>query len=398
MPKITESIRYVGVNDHQVDLFEGQYVVPNGMSYNSYVILDEKTALLDTVDSSIALQFLQNVRATLGDRPLDYLIVNHMEPDHCATIEMLLPYYPNLKIVGNAKTFQMIRQFYDFDVDSHALVVKEGDALELGSHTLRFYTAPMVHWPEVMVSYEESEKVLFSADAFGTFGAVDGALFNDEVDFDKDWLEDARRYYGNIVGKYGPQVQAALKKLSGLDIATICPLHGPVWRNDLGYLLNKYDLWSRYEPEEKAVAIFYASMYGDTENAADILAAGLAEGGVRNIAMYDVSSTHISYLISEVFRCSHLVLAAPTYNNGIYPAMANLLHDMKALMLQNRTVGLVENGSWAPVSGKLIRAELEGLKGFQVLEPVASLKSALKGDSMEQLGQLKDSILASLQG
>ena len=278
------------------------------------------------------------------------------------------------------------------------ITVKEGDTLSLGSHTLHFYMAPMVHWPEVMVTYESSEKLLFSADAFGTFGAVNGNLFSDEVNFDRDWLDDARRYYGNIVGKYGLQVQAALKKLSALDIAMICPLHGPVWRENLDYLLGKYDKWSRYEPEEKAVAIFYASMYGDTENAADILAAGLAEGGVRNIAMYDVSSTHISYLISEVFRCSHLVLAAPTYNNGIYPAMANLLHDMKALMLQNRTVGLVENGSWAPVSGKLIRAELEGLKGFQVLEPVASLKSALKGDSMEQLGQLKDSILASLQG
>ena len=262
---VSDSIVWVGGSDRRLALFENLFPIPRGVSYNSYVILDEKTALLDTVDSSIALQFLQNVRATLGDRPLDYLIVNHMEPDHCATIEMLLPYYPNLKIVGNAKTFQMIRQFYDFDVDSHALV---------------FYTAPMVHWPEVMVSYEESEKVLFSADAFGTFGAVDGALFNDEVDFDRDWLEDARRYYGNIVGKYGPQVQAALKKLSGLDIATICPLHGPVWRNDLGYLLNKYDLWSRYEPEEKAVAIFYASMYGNTENAANLLANGLAEAGV----------------------------------------------------------------------------------------------------------------------
>ena len=303
-----------------------------------------------------------------------------------------------MKIVGNAKTFTFMKQFYDLPLEERMITVKEGDTLSLGSHTLHFYMAPMVHWPEVMVTYESSEKLLFSADAFGTFGAVNGSLFSDEVNFDRDWLDDARRYYGNIVGKYGLQVQAALKKLSALDIAMICPLHGPVWRENLDYLLGKYDKWSRYEPEEKAVAIFYASMYGDTENAADILAAGLAEGGVRNIAMYDVSSTHISYLISEVFRCSHLVLAAPTYNNGIYPAMANLLHDMKALMLQNRTVGLVENGSWAPVSGKLIRAELEGLKGFQVLEPVASLKSALKGDSLEQLGQLKDSILASLNG
>ena len=360
------------------------------------MVLDEKTALLDTVDSSIALQFIQNVRATLGGRPLDYLIVNHMEPDHCATIEMLLPYYPNLKIVGNQKTFQMIRQFYDFDVDKHAIVVKEGDSLELGRHTLRFYTAPMVHWPEVMVTYEENEKILFSADAFGTFGAVDGALFNDEVDFGKDWLEDARRYYSNIVGKYGTQVQAALKKLSGLDIATICPLHGPVWRSDLGYLLGKYDLWSRYEPEEKAVAIFYASMYGNTENAANLLASSLAEAGVKNVKVYDVSSTHVSNLIGEVFRCSHMVLACPTYNNGIYPAMYNFLHDMKALMVQNRTVGLIENGSWAPASGKLIRLRLEEMKNMALLEPTVTLKSSLKEDSRAQLEALKDAIVASL--
>lgn len=393
---ISDSVVWVGGSDRRLHLFENLFPIPRGVSYNSYVILDEKTALLDTVDSSIAIQFIQNVRATLGDRPLDYLIVNHMEPDHCATIEMLLPYYPNLKIVGNQKTFQMIRQFYDFDVDKHALVVKEGDALELGQHTLRFYTAPMVHWPEVMVSYEESEKILFSADAFGTFGAVDGALFNDEVDFDKDWLEDARRYYSNIVGKYGTQVQAALKKLSGLDIATICPLHGPVWRSDLGYLLGKYDLWSRYEPEEKAVAIFYASMYGNTENAANLLASSLAEAGVKNVKVYDVSSTHVSDLVGEVFRCSHMVLACPTYNNGIYPAMYNFLHDMKALMVQNRTVGLIENGSWAPASGKLIRLRLEEMKNMALLEPTVTLKSSLKEDSRAQLEALKDAIVASL--
>lgn len=393
---VSNSVVWVGGSDRRLALFENLFPIPRGVSYNSYMILDEKTALLDTVDSSIALQFIENVRATLGDRPLDYLIVNHMEPDHCATIEMLLPYYPNLKIVGNQKTFQMIQQFYDFDVDKHALVVKEGDALELGEHTLRFYTAPMVHWPEVMVSYEEKEKILFSADAFGTFGAVDGALFDDEVNFDKDWLVDARRYYGNIVGKYGPQVQAALKKLSGLDIATICPLHGPVWRSDLGYLLNKYDLWSRYEPEEKAVAICYASMYGNTENAANLLANSLAEAGVKNIAMHDVSSTHVSDLIAEVFRCSHLVLAAPTYNNGIYPAMYNFLHDMEALQLRNRTVGLIQNGTWNPASGKLMRAELESMKDMRILEPVVTLKSSLKADSKEQLEALKDAIVASL--
>ena len=393
---ISDAVVWVGGSDRRLHLFENLFPIPRGVSYNSYMILDEKTALLDTVDSSIAIQFIQNVRATLGDRPLDYLIVNHMEPDHCATIEMLLPYYPNLKIVGNQKTFQMIRQFYDFDVDKHALVVKEGDALELGEHTLRFYTAPMVHWPEVMVSYEEKEKILFSADAFGTFGAVDGALFNDEVNFDKDWLVDARRYYGNIVGKYGPQVQAALKKLSGLDIATICPLHGPVWRNDLGYLLNKYDLWSRYEPEEKAVVICYASMYGNTENAANLLANSLAQAGVKNIAMHDVSSTHVSDLIAEVFRCSHLVLAAPTYNNGIYPAMYNFLHDMEALQLRNRTVGIIQNGTWNPASGNLMQAELETMKDRKVLEPGVTLKSSLKADSKEQLEALKDAIVASL--
>ena len=396
--KLTEQVTWVGGSDRRLALFENLFPVPHGVSYNSYVIMDEKTAVLDTADAAISRQFLENVLHTLDGRPLDYLVVNHMEPDHCANIEALALRFPGMKIVGNAKTFTFMKQFYDLPLEERMITVKEGDTLSLGSHTLHFYMAPMVHWPEVMVTYESSEKLLFSADAFGTFGAVNGNLFSDEVNFDRDWLDDARRYYGNIVGKYGLQVQAALKKLSALDIAMICPLHGPVWRENLDYLLGKYDKWSRYEPEEKAVAIFYASMYGDTENAADILAAGLAEGGVRNIAMYDVSSTHISYLISEVFRCSHLVLAAPTYNNGIYPAMANLLHDMKALMLQNRTVGLVENGSWAPVSGKLIRAELEGLKGFQVLEPVASLKSALKGDSMEQRGQRKDTTLAPRRG
>lgn len=396
--QLNKDLYWVGGNDRRLALFENVFPIPRGVSYNAYLVLDEKTVLLDTVDRSVSGIFFENLEHVLNGRKLDYLIVNHMEPDHCATIEMLLPYYPNLKIVGNAKTFQMIRQFYDFDVDSHALVVKEGDALELGQHTLRFYTAPMVHWPEVMVSYEESEKVLFSADAFGTFGAVDGALFNDEVDFDKDWLEDARRYYSNIVGKYGAQVQAALKKLGGLDIATICPLHGPVWRSDLGYLLGKYDLWSRYEPEDKAVAICYASMYGNTENAANLLANGLAEAGVKNIAVYDVSSTHVSTLISEVFRCSHIVLACPTYNNSIYPAMYNFIHDMEALLVQNRTVGIIQNGTWNPASGKLIQAELESMKNITLLEPVVTVKSSLKEDSKAQLDALKDAIVESLKG
>ena len=396
--KLTGQVTWVGASDRRLALFENLFPIPRGVSYNSYLILDEKTAVIDTADAAVSRQFVENVLHALDGRSLDYLVVNHMEPDHCANIEALVLRFPEMKLVGNAKTFTFMQQFYGFPLEGRTITVKEGDSLSLGSHTLHFYMAPMVHWPEVMVTYESSEKLLFSADAFGTFGALNGVLFSDEVNFDRDWLDDARRYYANIVGKYGLQVQAALKKLSALDIAMICPLHGPVWRENLDYLLGKYDLWSRYEPEEKAVIIFYASMYGDTENAAERLAAGLAEGGVKNVTMYDVSSTHVSHLISEVFRCSHLVLAAPTYNNGLYPAMANLLHDMKALMLQNRTVGLVENGSWAPVSGKLMRAELEGLKGFQVLEPVVSLKSALKEGSLEQLDGLKDAILASLRG
>ena len=345
---IREDLYWLGASDRRLAKFENVFPIPRGVSYNAYLLLDEKTVLFDTVDWSACRQLLENIEHLLNGKPLDYLVINHMEPDHCATIEMLLPYYPNLKIVGNAKTFQMIRQFYEFDVDSHALVVKEGDALELGQHTLRFYTAPMVHWPEVMVSYEESEKVLFSADAFGTFGALNGVLFADEVNFDRDWLDEARRYYTNIVGKYGPQVQALLKKAAGLDIQMICPLHGPVWRKDLGYFIDKYDKWSRYEPEEKGVMIAYASMYGNTEAAAQALAARLCEKGVTNVAVYDVSNTHVSYLIAEAWKYSHIVLASVTYNLGIYPVMHNFLADMKALNLQNRTVALMENAVHNP--------------------------------------------------
>ena len=394
--KISEEVIWIGASDRRLALFENLFPIPRGVAYNSYLIKDEKTAVLDTVDSSVSRQFFENIQHELGDRPLDYLIVNHMEPDHCANIAELLLRYPDMKIVGNAKTFTMIGQFYGVDLKDQAVVVKEGDSLSLGKHKLSFYFAPMVHWPEVMVSYEETEKILFSADAFGSFGALNGNIFNDELDFDQDWLDDARRYYGNIVGKYGPQVQTALKKLSGLDIAVICPLHGPVWRSDLGYLLEKYDLWSRYEPEEKSVAILYASMYGDTENAANVLAAGLAEKGVKNIAVHDVSGTHVSELIGEVFRCSHLVLAAPTYNNGIYPAMLNFLHDCRALNLQNRTVGLIENGTWGPVAAKQMKEILDSLKNMNVLEPVVTVKSALNDASLEQLDALADAVAASL--
>ena len=396
--RINDDLFWVGGTDRRLALFENAYPIPRGVSYNAYLLLDEKTVLFDTVDRAITEQFFENIDALLKGRALDYVVVNHMEPDHCATLGEIVLRYPGVQVVCNPKTIPIIKQFYNFDIDSRAIVVKENDTLCTGRHTFTFLMAPMVHWPEVMVTYDTTDKTLFSADAFGTFGAMNGNLFADEVNFERDWLDDARRYYTNIVGKYGLQVQAALKKLSGLDIAMICPLHGPIWRSNLDYLLDKYDKWSRYEPEERAVAVLYASMYGDTENAVNLLAAGLADSGVKNIAMHDISSTHVSTLISEVFRCSHLVLAAPTYNNGVYPAMATFLHDMKALGLQNRTVALVENGSWAPVSGKLMREMLGELKGFQVLEPVVSLKSALKDSSLEPLFQLRDRILDSLNG
>ena len=391
--KVAEDIYWIGGSDRRLPLFENLFPIPRGVAYNSYLIMDEKTVVMDTADASITRQFIENIAHVLNGRPLDYLVVNHMEPDHCANIEELLVRYPEMKIVGNVKTHNMIRQFYDADLEGKTITVKEGDTLSLGKRTLHFFFAPMVHWPEVMVAWEETDKILFSADAFGSFGALNGNIFNDEVNFDRDWLADARRYYTNIVGKYGPQVQNALKKLSALEIQMICPLHGPIWRNDLGYLLDKYDKWSRYEPEDKAVVIMYASMYGNTENAANVLAAELAEAGVKNIAMYDVSSTHVSELIAEVFRCSHLVLAAPTYNNGIYPAMLNFLHDMKALNVQNRTVALLENGSWAPTSAKQVRALLEEMKGMEVLEPVVTVKSSLKEDSLNSIKELTSSDL-----
>ena len=361
--KITDSIYWVGVNDRRLNLFENIFPIPKGVSYNAYLITDEKTALLDTVDGDGKRPFFENIRYVLDGRKLDYLIVNHMEPDHCANIENLIRLYPEVTIVGNSKTFQMIDQFFDISLpETQKIVVKEKDSLSLGRHELHFYMAPMVHWPEVMVTYEVSEKILFSADAFGTFGALDGRIFADEMDFDRDMLDEARRYYANIVGKYGAQVQALLKKAAALDIRMLCPLHGPVWRENLDYFIGKYDLWSRYEPEVPGVVIMYASMYGNTENAANALAMMLAEDGIRNLAVYDVSTTHVSELISEAFKYSHIVLAAPTYNGGIYPVMANLLHDMKALNLSNRRFALMENGTWAPMCGKNMKSMIEDLK------------------------------------
>lgn len=394
--KVTEDIVWVGASDRRLALFENIFPIPRGVSYNSYVLLDEKTVLLDTVDASVAGQFFENLEHVLDGRKLDYLIVNHMEPDHCAMIGDLVRRYPEVQVVGNTKTFGMIKQFFGTDFAERAVTVKEGDTLATGAHTLHFVMAPMVHWPEVMVTYDEKDKVLFAADGFGTFGALNGNIFADEVDFDRDWLDDARRYYTNIVGKYGASVQALLKKASGLDIAVICPLHGPIWRENLGYILEKYQKWSTYEAEDQAVVILYATMYGNTASAADALAGRLAAKGVKKIAVYDVSNTHVSELISEIFRASHVVFAAPTYNGGIYPVMENLLADMKALAVQNKTVALMENGTWAPMMAKQMREKLAELKNVTILDAQITIKSAMAPEQEGQLEALADAIVASM--
>ncbi|WP_047832241.1 flavodoxin domain-containing protein [Robinsoniella sp. RHS] len=393
--KVTDNIYWVGGNDRRLALFENLFPIPRGVSYNSYLIMDEKTTLMDTVDFSISRQFIENVQYVLAGRTLDYLVINHMEPDHCANIEVLVRLYPEMKLVGNAKTVQMIKQFYEMDLEGKVIEVKEKDELSLGVHTLQFFMAPMVHWPEVMVAYEQSEKILFSADGFGTFGALNGNIFNDEMDFDRDWLDDARRYYTNIVGKYGVQVQALLKKAATLDIEMICPLHGPVWRSDLGYFIDKYDKWSRYEPEDNNVVIIYGSMYGNTENAANVLAMSLADAGVKNIAVYDASVTHVSHLIAEAFRCSVIVVATPTYNGGIYPSMESFLLDMKALGIRNRKVGILDNGTWAPTASKQVKKILEEMKEIEILGEV-SIKSTLKPAGLANVEELKDAIMTSL--
>ena len=393
---ITDKILWVGASDRRLHLFENMFPVPDGVAYNSYVILDEKTAIMDTADSSVTRQYLENLTAALGGRQPDYLVVNHMEPDHCADIAELARLYPSMQIVGNQKTFGLMNQFYNMDLEGHTVVVKEGDVLDLGEHKLTFVMAPMVHWPEAMMTYESTHKILFSADAFGSFGALDGAVFNDE-NLDPHGLHsELRRYYSNIVGKYGMQVQAVLKKAAGLEISMICPLHGPIWREDLGWLLDKYQKWSSYTPEENTVAIFYGSMYGNTAEAADLLAGKLAAAGVKGVTVRDVSKTDVSYLISDVFRASHLVLAAPTYNNGLYPKMANFIEDMKALNVQNRTVSIIENGSWAPQSGKIMRAMLGEMKDMTVLEKSLTVRSALKKDQLAVLDEMTAEILASL--
>ena len=396
--KVTDDLIYVGGSDRRLSRFENLFPIPKGVSYNSYVLLDEKTVLFDTADESISRQYIENVVHALNGRPLDYMVVQHMEPDHCAMIDDMLRRYPEAKMVCSAKAVGMFAQFYGTDVAARALVVKEGDKLSTGEHTLHFVMAPMVHWPEVMVTYDEKDKILFSADAFGTFGALAGNIFDDEITFDTTWMNDARRYYTNIVGKYGVQVQALLKKAASLDIEMICPLHGPIWRKDLGLLLEKYQKWSTYEPEDKTVMIAYATMYGNTENAANVLAGMLADKGVKNIAMYDVSETDVSELVAESFRCSHLVLAAPTYNSRIQPKMEAYLSEIKALNLQNRTVAVIDNGTWAATAGKQMIGTLEGMKNMTILENTISIKSALAENQLGALEALADELAKQVNG
>lgn len=393
---VTDKILWVGASDRRLHLFENMFPIPDGVAYNSYVIVDEKIAILDTADSSVTRQYQENLTAALAGRQPDYLVVNHMEPDHCADIAELAKLYPSMQIVGNQKTFGLMNQFYNMDLADRTLVVKEGDVLDLGEHKLNFVMAPMVHWPEAMMTFEPTHGILFSADAFGSFGALDGSLFNDENRNPHGLHSEMRRYYSNIVGKYGMQVQSVLKKAAALDIKMICPLHGPVWREDLAWLLDKYQKWSSYTPEENTVAIFYGSMYGNTAEAADLLAGKLAEAGVKGVTVRDVSKTDVSYLISDVFRASHLVLASPTYNNGLYPKMANFIEDMKALNVQNRTVSIIENGSWAPQSGKVMREMLGEMKNMTVLEKSLSIRSALKQEQLAVLDEMTAEILEAL--
>ena len=393
--KITEDIYFVGGSDRRLSLFENMYPIPNGVTYNAYFIDDAKTALVDTVDKAVGDLFFENVEHLLGGRALDYVVVNHMEPDHCATLGALCEKHPETKIICSAKAAGLIAQFFKADLEDRIEQKKEGETLDLGKHTLTFYAAPMVHWPEVTVTYEKTSGILFSADAFGTFGATDGCLFADEADFGEAEYAEARRYYANIVGKYGAQTTALLKKTAGLDIKMLCPLHGPVWRKDFETFIEKYQLWGTYTPEEQGVLIAYGSVYGGTQNAAEILAAKLAEKGVK-VKLYDVSVTHPSYLVAEAFRFSHIVFASSTYNNGIFTPMETLLLDLKAHMLKNRTVALVQNGSWAPQSGKLMREILDGMQNITVLEETVNLRSTVKENNLAEIDALCAALCATM--
>jgi len=392
--KITQNLTWVGANDRRLAMFEGVYSVPKGVSYNAYLLQDEKTVLFDTVDKAVHHRFMENLTHALGGKPLDYLVVQHMEPDHSAVISDLVARYPSMTIVCNAKTLAFIKQFYDIDIDARVKIVTESDTLSTGKHNLHFVMAPMVHWPEVMVTYDSTDKILFSADAFGCFGALNGALFADEVDFTRDYMDEARRYYTNIVGKYGKQVEMLLTKASGLEIKMICPLHGFVWRNNIQSILEKYVLWSTYEPEEKAVMIAYASVYGNTENAAEILSSNLRDRGIKTV-MFDVSVTPASEIVAAAFQYSHLVFASTTYNAGIFVTMEAVINDLVAHNIQNRTIAIIENGSWAATSGGLIRAQLTKCKNMTFIDNMLTVTSSVKEAQLPGIALMADMLAAT---
>ena len=381
---VTDDIRYAGVDDTTLDLFESQYPVPYGVSYNSYVILDEKTAIMDTVDARATEEWLKNISEILGDREPDYLVISHLEPDHAANIGRLAEMYPKMQLVGNAKTFSMLPQFFEMDLTDRTVVVKEGDELSLGSHTLKFFLAPMVHWPEVMVTYDEKDKVLFSADGFGTFGAISENL---------PWIQEARRYYINIVGKYGPSVQMLLKKAAGLDIAMICPLHGPVLKDDLSFYLDKYNTWSSYTPEDQGVVVAYASMHGNTKEAAVYIAEQLRAAGEK-VIVFDLSRDDVSYAVEAAFRLERMVLAAPPYDGGLFPCMEDFLNHLKAKNFQNRRIALVENGSWGPMAAKKMREILDTMKNLTICDTTVTIRSAMKEADKESIAKMLEELRA----
>jgi len=381
---ITDSILYVGVDDKTIDLFESQYVVPNGISYNSYVILDEKVTVMDTVDGRATDEWLANLEKALAGRSVDYLVVSHMEPDHAGNIQVLAEKYPDMQIVVNAKTLTMIPQFFDINISDRAVIVKEGDTLCLGQHTLQFFMAPMVHWPEVMVTYEQSEKILFSADGFGKFGALDT---------EEAWDCEARRYYFNIVGKYGMQVQALLKKAATLDIQMICPLHGPILKENLGHYIGKYDIWSKYEPEDEGVFIAYASIHGNTAKTAKKMAELLEAKGAKRVAIADLSRDDMAEAVEDAFRHDKVLLACATYDGGMFPCMEDFLMHLKAKNYQKRTVALMENGSWAPMAGKKMREILETMKDITICEPVVTIKSTIKDETLKAMEELAEKLI-----
>ena len=382
--KVTDSIIYVGVDDKQMDLFESQYVTPNGISYNSYIILDEKIAIMDTVDDRKTDEWLANVEKVLNGKEPDYLVISHMEPDHSANIAKLAEKYRNMKVVGNVQIFKMISQFFDLDLGENAIAMKEGDILDLGKHKLHFIMAPMVHWPEVMMSYEETEKVLFSADGFGKFGTLDT---------EEDWACEARRYYFNIVGKYGANVQTVLKKAANLDIQIICPLHGPILDKNLEYYINKYDIWSSYRPEDEGVLVAYASIHGYTAEAAKKMAQILEEKGAKKVVVADLSRDDMAEAIEDAFRYDKIVVAASTYNTGIFPWMEHFLMHLQSKNYQNRKVGIIENGSWAPMSGKLMKEIFSKMKDITICEQMVTIKSAMKDENIVQMEKLADELL-----